>query len=67
MNSRTRKRTDRCQLRSTPARPWVERGPFLAPDDEPNAVDEPWSSDTLDAMLDEDWPPDLEDFLDRLD
>lgn len=71
MNSRTRNRTDRCQLRSTPTRPCADHGPFLSPDDtmdETSALDVQWSSDSLDAMLDEDWSPeDLEDFLERFD
>jgi hypothetical protein len=68
MNTRTRNRTDRCQLRSTPTRPWLERGPLIAEDDKPDEFDEPFQSDTLDAMLEDYWPPeDLEDFLDRFD
>jgi hypothetical protein len=62
MNTRTRNRTDRCLLKSTPGRPWVEHGPFLLTDDELDELE----LDALDA--DEDWPPeDLEDFLDRFD
>ena len=69
MNTRTRQRTDRCSLTRAPARPWIERSPPLAADDEPDetmALDE-LEAEALDAM-DEDWPPDsLEDFLDRFD
>jgi hypothetical protein len=60
MNTRTRNRTDRCQLKSTPTRPWVEHGPFIHAEDEP---DEPLESERLDAMLDEDWIP--EDWSDE--
>jgi hypothetical protein len=62
MNTRTRNRTDHCQLRNSPTRPWVEHGPFLSADDELDELE----ADALDG--DEDWPPDsLEDFLDRFD
>lgn len=64
MNTRTRNRTDRCQLTSAPAKPWVERGPLLPADDELDELE----LDALDGLPDEDWPPeDLEDFLDRFD
>lgn len=62
MNTRTRNRTDRCSLTSTPAHPWLEHGPFLPADDELDELE----ADALDA--DEHWPPDdLEDFLDHFD
>ena len=59
MNTRTRNRTDHCQLRNLPAHPWVEHGPFLAEDE----TDAPLESERLDAMLDEDWIP--EDWSDE--
>lgn len=62
MNTRTHNRTDRCQLRNPPARPWVEHGPFIV-DDESGELNRPFQSDDLDAMLDEDWIP--EDWSDE--
>jgi hypothetical protein len=55
MNSKTSKRANHCQQKRAAQRPWLERGPFLAADDEPDELDE-LESEALDAMDDE-WPP----------
>jgi hypothetical protein len=62
MNTRTHKRADHCQEKPPLQRKWVEHGPFLHAEDEAIQPDEPWGSDLLDGMLDDDTPP--EDFFD---
>ncbi|HTZ87564.1 MAG TPA: hypothetical protein VMB05_12925 [Solirubrobacteraceae bacterium] len=67
MNSKTSKRANHCQQKRAAQRPWLERGPFLAADGEPDELDESWDSERLDALLEEDTDIDLEDFLDHFD
>ncbi len=64
MNTRTHKRADHCQEKTSPERPWIEHGPFLHAEDEALEIDEPLTeSERLDRMLDEDWTP--EDWSDE--
>lgn len=64
MNSKTSKRANHCQQQSEPQRPWQDHGPFLPSGDEASELDEPFQSERLDALLEEDPDIDLEDFLD---